>query len=323
VVFSVAIVGLGAVGQLYDVGGPPGNIRSHAKAVSLNSSLRLCLGIDTDQSRRAQFTATYGAAALSDLPKGLEDFGPDVVIVSTPTHTHLSVIQEILRHARPTLILCEKPLSGTADDAEKIRVACEQARVPVFVNYIRRSTPGAKLIKESILSGRIGTDIHCVGWYSDGLLHSGIHLLDLMEFMRGDAVSLDLTEPFSDVGRDPESPCVQVNFGSGQGLLIGRGATRMPFFVLDLVGSGGAASFGRQDGDSAELMIGNNNSRVGLSGGVRPAYSRVVAGLSEYQAHVTADLVGQLETGSSVLTTGDRGAAHVRLIEEAMGEQCE
>ena len=56
----------------------------------------------------------------------------DLIIISTPTETHLKVIEESLKIFKPRAILCEKPLSYNYEDSKKIVKVCNEFKVEIL-----------------------------------------------------------------------------------------------------------------------------------------------------------------------------------------------
>ena len=109
--YSVAIIGLGQIGMLYDIDNEASaNILSHAKAFQMHSHFNIVCGVDSNESARNLFKKHYKLRAFEKLEESLEFYRPQVVVISTPTKTHLSILNKLLSIYTPSAILCEKPL---------------------------------------------------------------------------------------------------------------------------------------------------------------------------------------------------------------------
>jgi len=82
----------------------------------------------------------------------LEQF--DIVVISTPAHLHISMINDALE--ANCHVLCEKPLSLSLDGIERAIALSHQKNKIVGVAYIYRSMPALSLLRERIVSGEIG-----------------------------------------------------------------------------------------------------------------------------------------------------------------------
>ncbi len=184
--FDVLIAGLGQIGMGYDLHlDPAGYVYSHARAFSLHPDFRLIAGVDQDAQRCATFAKAYQCPAYADVADALHHHQPELVVIAVPTHLHGRVLQRVLEQSNPRAILCEKPLSYDLQEARDMALACAARGVRLYVNYMRRSTPGAIEIKRRLDSGEIATPVKGVAWYSKGFLHNGSHFFNLLEYWLG------------------------------------------------------------------------------------------------------------------------------------------
>ena len=213
---NVLIIGLGQIGMGYDLElDPDAFVLTHARAFGTHSSFRLVGGVDLLQQRCELFGKHYGCYASSDLAAALRQTEPDVVVIASPTRQHGAVLRAVLEQSEPRLILCEKPLSFEIEEARSMVAACKAHDCLLFVNYMRRSEPGALEVKRRVLSDLIATPIKGVVWYSKGLFNNGSHFFNLLELWLGSMKEFKIIEPgrMWD-GLDPE-PDVQVIFERG------------------------------------------------------------------------------------------------------------
>jgi predicted dehydrogenase len=110
----------------------------------------------------------------------------DLVIVATPTETHLDVVSEVLEKMSPKVILLEKPAAASMEDVLKICKLSVENKVPIILNYPRRYSVGAKKVKELISSYKMETPAQGIVWFGNDILNSGIHFLDLIEYWFGE-----------------------------------------------------------------------------------------------------------------------------------------
>lgn len=97
---SVLLVGLGTIA------------RTHATVIDRFDRLRLAGAVDPTPGF-AVAAPTY-ATFREALDAGTD---PDLVVLATPTGTHVELVDEVLR-ASGAVVLCEKPLAATADEIE-------------------------------------------------------------------------------------------------------------------------------------------------------------------------------------------------------------
>jgi predicted dehydrogenase len=82
----------------------------------------------------------------------------DIIYIATPPGSHLEYALEAIRAGKPVYI--EKPMARTWDECRIINEAAENAGVPLFVAYYRRSLDYFLKVKEVINSGVLGRSLH-------------------------------------------------------------------------------------------------------------------------------------------------------------------
>lgn len=175
--YSVGILGAGQIAQGYDHPGDD-HVLSMAHAISKSSHFHLGGFFDTDSSR------TLAAEERWHCPLSPRDRSTwlkepwDVIYIATPDDHHKLDLLDALA-ARPKAILIEKPLTTDADDIDGLLDVLTHAKIPVMMNCPRRHHPGTHEIAQWIRGGHFGKATAIVMSYSNGLLHNGIHLLDL------------------------------------------------------------------------------------------------------------------------------------------------
>ena len=90
-----------------------------------------------------------------NIEEALKKSDPSIVIIATPSSTHGQVLSQLLGHISPELILCEKPLDYDLEVAKKMVKQCKEKNIKLFVNYMRRSEPGALMVKEKISNSNL------------------------------------------------------------------------------------------------------------------------------------------------------------------------
>jgi predicted dehydrogenase len=151
-----AVVGLGRIGMGYDANAQNDQVHTHCRAFALHPLFELVAGVDTDGDRRAEFEAEYGPRALPHVDH-LEMMGRlDVVAVSVPTSLHRAVVDALLKKAPPRLVLVEKPLAQSREDAQALVKSCSEAQTHLVVNYIRQVLPETRHLKAQMRQGKWG-----------------------------------------------------------------------------------------------------------------------------------------------------------------------
>lgn len=197
--YTAALVGLGRIGYSLGLDKKREQPASHTMALLNNPRINLIAGCDTDSIALSKWQdANKKAIGYSDSANLYARCRPDIVTVAVNENAHLKEAVEAI-HAKPKLVILEKPVALNLSEAEKIRQEAEKFQVPVLVNHERRFAEDFKLAKSYMK--KIG-DIQsiraelcsslCVynpaeektGAYS--LIHDGTHLVDAVLFFLED-----------------------------------------------------------------------------------------------------------------------------------------
>ena len=301
-VFSVAIIGLGNIGQLYDLDLPKDEfVHTHARAFELHPSFNLVSGIDPSPSLREIFEGNYAAKAYTDLEAMIGAQSPEIFIVCSPTETHLPVILEIIENYEPLAIVCEKPLAYHHDDALKIVELCQSRGIQLFVNYPRRADPGVIAVRTLLESNGIKKPVKAVVWYSKGLIHSGTHFIDMLNFWLGKTISATpISEPtrISDVDVEID---LQIEFEDGVAYFLASTNHDLAHFSVELIN------------ENSRLRYENSGS-ITLEDRSTGTSTNISTSNPRYQLKVVDQLLHSLSGEDSTLCTGEMGAVYIGLL---------
>ena len=78
----------------------------------------------------------------------------NAIYIATPPHVHAELTEKAARAGKPVYV--EKPMARTYQECLDMISACEQAGVPLFVAYYRRTLPNFLKIKELVENRAIG-----------------------------------------------------------------------------------------------------------------------------------------------------------------------
>ncbi|TKA02927.1 Gfo/Idh/MocA family protein [Actinacidiphila oryziradicis] len=182
---EIALIGAGLIARLH-----------------LDSWLRLgaTVRVYSVDGRDKELAAEFGATAADSLADALA--GADVVDICTPTATHREIAMAAI--AAGAHIVCEKPLSAVAAEAEKIVQAAEAAGLRLYPAHDIRYAPAFARLHELVADGSLGTGTtarftvagyHPRPWSGPASAESGgiltdqlLHGVDLAYWVFGDVV---------------------------------------------------------------------------------------------------------------------------------------
>jgi predicted dehydrogenase len=113
---------------------------------------------DPNESRMAVYDERVGHELPhyhpDDLERMLADEKVDVVVVTSPDHTHARVVTAAL--AAGVDVVCEKPLTIDADGLRAIQRAVTASRAHLTVTFNYRYSPRNTALRQVIVDGRVG-----------------------------------------------------------------------------------------------------------------------------------------------------------------------
>jgi len=203
-VYSVAILGLGHIGQEYDYScalNDASLLLSHASAFYHHPDFELIAGVDASEKQRLRFAQKYQKAVYATYPDLLAaGYRPEIVVLATPTASHYSMFQQVFANDhKPKLIVCEKPFSGQPRDAEDMVARAKAENCKLCVNFYRRYVPAFTDLKKALQQSIIGEPYKAIVKYTKGVKNNASHFVDLLSLL------FDVPDSFGALARDCSS----------------------------------------------------------------------------------------------------------------------
>jgi scyllo-inositol 2-dehydrogenase (NADP+) len=140
---NVGIVGLGRSGW---------NI--HAAGLAELDRYRVVATADPMAERSAEAAQKFGCATYASPEELIGDNSVELVVVATPSHTHVPLAVSSLEAGKHVLV--EKPLAQSTAEVDAMIAAAEKADRVLTCFHNRRFDPEFLAIQEVIASGRLG-----------------------------------------------------------------------------------------------------------------------------------------------------------------------
>lgn len=182
--------------------------RVHAKnLISLSDETKLVAFCDHHDHNARQFSEEYTAGSgtiFTDHREMFEKANLDLVVICLPPFAHTDEVEVAAKHR--VHILMEKPVALSSEHAWRMVDAAEEASIKTQVGFMFRFGIAIERLKKLMDSRKIGptglmsaryfcNSLHAPWWRdrskSGGqLVEQVIHMVDLMRYLMGDAVSV-------------------------------------------------------------------------------------------------------------------------------------
>lgn len=182
---SVGILGCGRIGQV------------HAKSVTMSDRAKVGAVADVSADA-ARALADVSGASVKTIDEIIDNDAIDAVVICTPTDFHADQIEAAAKRGKA--ILCEKPVSLSAQRILQCLETVAKNPVPLMIGFNRRFDPSIANLEKRVRNGEIG-EIELVTITSrdpapptlEYISHSGglfrdmmIHDFDLARFFLGE-----------------------------------------------------------------------------------------------------------------------------------------
>ncbi|PYR59892.1 MAG: oxidoreductase, partial [Acidobacteria bacterium] len=108
-----------------------------------------------NEGRVKQFAENWGYESyVTDWRELVRRKDIDVIDIASPNDTHREIAVAAAKAGK--MVMCEKPLGRTANEAEEMTAAVESAGVPNTVWYNYRRVPAVTMIKQLLDEGKLG-----------------------------------------------------------------------------------------------------------------------------------------------------------------------
>lgn len=163
---------------------------------------KLAAVMDIDVNRAVSVARKYGVPGYSRVSDLLADEGIEAVYIATPTFRHKTQIVQSAKAGKH--VLCEKPLTLTAKEAETAVKACDEAGVKLGIGFMMRYNVYHRKLRAMVQNGDLGTVVFARAqltcWYppiagawrqdpklggGGALMDLSVHCIDVLEFILG------------------------------------------------------------------------------------------------------------------------------------------
>ena len=239
---KAAVLGCGAIGSEFDENPKEQSVSSHAGAYHHFEGTELYALCDLDSKKLNSASEKWKPSKVFSHPEEVfNDREIEILSIATPNSTHGDLLEKALGMENIKGILVEKPLALDPFQAESILKQAEAKQILVSTNYSRRFSPGFQKCATLIQEGHIGNIQWVQGHYTKGLLHNGVHWLDLAFWFFNSLNNMEVIDspaksnlPIDEIGLN-----ISWNDSHSKGSLISLDAEKYSLFEMDVLGEKG------------------------------------------------------------------------------------
>jgi scyllo-inositol 2-dehydrogenase (NAD+) len=185
---GIGVIGVGRLGY------------HHAMNITRSRNASLVAVSDPLDANLKRVVNDFNVKGYSNYRELISDPHVQAIVVATPTQTHFEALMEIIKTNKP--IFCEKPITFTIEEAEKVVNAVKKNNIFLQVGFMRRFDPGHVAAKKMIADGKCGKPIYFHDCQRDPngpppayvpqsggiFVDMGIHDLDVARWLMGSEV---------------------------------------------------------------------------------------------------------------------------------------
>ncbi len=205
--YRAAIVGCGRIASDFDddpMMKKNYGTSTHAGAYADNPHIELVAAADISQEKLEKFGKRWGVSKLyTDYKELLAKENIDILSICTWNTTHLEILEEAAKR-KIKAVFCEKPISNTLANADKMVQIAKDRHIPVFINHRRRWDDLYIKIQAFIAQGGLGQIQQVSCYYNAGIANTGCHLFDALRMLFGEARTVTARRKDDAVQQDPD-----------------------------------------------------------------------------------------------------------------------
>ncbi len=195
----VGILGAGRIAQGFDAPGDA-SVLTLAHAFRRADQFQIGGFYDLDPAKAEQAERKWHCPASPRQRQQWLDQAWDVVCIATPDAQHAEDLKDVLERS-PRAVLVEKPVTSRAEQAEALLALALERRIPVLVDYPRRWHSATAAIQQAIREDLLGAPRFASFVVSGGMIHNGVHLLDLFHGWWGGGWTVSCRDRHGSVAR--------------------------------------------------------------------------------------------------------------------------
>lgn len=239
-IYRCGIIGLGRIGCGFHDDFTKNEINTHAGAYLSNKKTELVALCDIDKRKLSKYGKKYRIKKLySNYIDMLKNEKLDCVSICTLSDSHHEIVKAAAKNVKG--IFLEKPISDSLNNALKILKISQQKKVKIQIDHQRRFSTFYQKIRDIIKSKKLGKIQHVNIYYGAGILNTGTHVFDLVNFFFGKVNQVEGWRSKHDIKNtmDPNINGIIICKNNIECNLISLDVTNYRTFEFDIIGTEG------------------------------------------------------------------------------------
>lgn len=191
--YNAAIIGCGRIASDFDNDSlmrKSYGISTHAGAYVDNLNIELIAAADISDGQLNKFGKRWGVHRLyKDYRELLKNEDIDILSICTWNTTHLEILEEAVK-CNVKAVFCEKPISNSLENADRMVKIANDHNIALFVNHRRRWDNLYEKIRDYIKKGHMGSIQQVSCYYTSGIANTCSHLFDVLRMFFGEIESV-------------------------------------------------------------------------------------------------------------------------------------
>jgi predicted dehydrogenase len=254
-VYRCAIIGLGRIGCGFDDNLAKNQINTHAGAYQVNKKTKLVALCDIDKLKLKKYGKKFKIKKLySDYNEMLKNEKLDCVSICTLADSHYDIIKIATKYVNG--IFLEKPMTNSINQASQIIKLSKKNHLKIQIDHQRRFSTFYQKIRDFIKNKSLGKIQHVNIYYGSGILNTGIHVFDLINFFFDKVQKVEGWKGmnYPNNKKDPNIDGFIICKNNIKCNLISLDVSNYRIFEMDIIGSKGRLKID-MGSNTAELYI--------------------------------------------------------------------
>jgi predicted dehydrogenase len=268
-VYRCAIIGLGRIGCGFDDNLVKNQINTHAGAYQFNKKTKLVALCDIDKVKLKKYGKKFKIKKLySNYKEMLKNEKLDCISICTLADSHYDIIKIATKYVNG--IFLEKPMTNSINQGLKIIKLSKKNNLKIQIDHQRRFSTFYQKICDFIKNEKLGKIQHVNIYYGAGILNTGIHVFDLINFFFDKVQYVEGWRGMSySNNKDPNIDGLIICKNNIKCNLISLDVSNYRIFEMDIIGSKGRLKID-MGSNTAELYTINNSNKGLVFNELRP-----------------------------------------------------